>query len=372
MASPYTYFGVEDPYKTETPAPTAVAPTPAPAAAAPPPAPAPAASKPPTTLAAASKPKKKKANPLAEYEGYLEAANIWKGVDSAKQAKFQSLADAIRAANPDTDFGSLDTEGFEDWEDMGPGGSRDAVNAMMQHARRPSGWIARSDDPARAANRYRINLAKQIEGMMKERAQAELMPSLDAAQAKIDEALQTSAVSAGQEQALRSRIVAQARTAEAQRSARIGATLGFGNMTSSPAAASLAADAAEDTDRLVVSTLRDLGLQVSEMNRQQQRMDADMATRISMARWAVTNGDSKSLIGMQGDIASMVDALYSRDQTLELMRKQLEDAGDDGGIGGWGGAVGGLIGGIGSFMTGGADAGLFGRVGAQAGDEATG
>lgn len=261
---------------------------------------------------------------LGKYEKFSEAENLAESIGRLGAArKARKKTTKLLEKNPGLDVSGVDVQDFGNWEDYGPG-SADLAMSGLRTLRRP--WANRAKDPARAMNRYGINLNTALEGKMKTGLMDEVMPSVDAAQARADELAGTAAISASEEQAMRSRMVSMVRKMESERLARLGSALGYGNATSSPAAAALAADASDDADRSIVSSLRDLGLQVSEMNRQQARLDTDLATRIASTRFAIQNGDSKSLIGMRGDIAQMLDALYSRDATLELQRKELKEA----------------------------------------------
>lgn len=261
---------------------------------------------------------------LGKYEKYAEAGNLAESIGRLGAArKARKRTTNILNKNPELDVSGVDVQDFGNWEDYGPG-SADLAVSGLRSLRKP--WASHAKDPARAMNRFGINLNAALEGKMKTGLQNEVMPSIDAAQARADELAGTAAISASEEQAMRSRMVSMVRKMESERMARLGSALGYGNSTSSPAAAALAADAADDADRSIVSSLRDLGLQVSELNRQQARLDTDLATRIASTRFAIQNGDSKSLISMRGDIAQMLDALYSRDATLELQRKELKEA----------------------------------------------
>jgi len=217
---------------------------------------------------------------------------------------------------------------YSDWRDLGM--SSEAQAALMHLSKQRIRKVIRgSTDPADYAalvNRARIRQAKQVESAMKRGLIDEIDPSLRAAQQRADEMLGTSAVSASEEASLRSRIAATVRQNEASRMSRIAAALGMANTSASPAAAALAARNAEEADQTLVSTLRDTRLQVSQLNREDARRSIDLATRIATQRYNVLNGDSKSLIAMQGDIAETIDALYSRDQALELQKAGLEES----------------------------------------------
>ena len=107
--------------------------------------------------------------------------------------------------------------------------------------------------------------------------------------------------------------------------------MGLSGMENSPAAAALAAEAADDATRAITDAYRDTRLRVSALNREQARLDTDLATRIAIQRHAVQSGNADELRAMRGDIAATLDALYSRDRTMELMREQIDAADDDGG-----------------------------------------
>lgn len=273
----------------------------------------------------ATPPTKVRPNALRNYERFSEAGNLATAMGNTADAQSaQNRVARILGRNPGLDTSGVDVNKFSDWSTMGPGNNDMAVNALTQLHQ---GQFNRSGNYDVARNRYQIGLNKSIEGKMKQGLQGEILPGLNAANDKAQANLNTSAISATDENALRSRIAQTVNTAAAQQNARTAAMLGLGNMSNSPAAAALAAQSGEQAANAIASSVRDMGLQVSAANREQSRADIELAQRIGMAKYNVLNGDSKSLIGMQGDIASMLDALYSRDQTLAMMQKQIHDAG---------------------------------------------
>lgn len=272
-------------------------------------------------------------DPTSRYEGLSEAANIADVTGNAGMAA-RSRAQLDKFLGKHTDFDpssvAVDTfrtaDGGVDYSRLASGADQ-GIGALVRMRKQKLRKGGGSEDIGRALNHYKIGLQGDIERSSKEALLGEINPSLDAAQSAADARLGESAINAGEEQAMRSRISAMVRSAESQRMARIGAGLGYGNMANSPAAAALAADAANDADTSIVSSLRDLGLQVSEVNRAQAAKDIELATRTAAAKFSLNNGESKSIIAMRGEVQQMLDALYSRDQTMDLMKKQLEESG---------------------------------------------
>lgn len=298
-------------------------------------------------------------DPLSQYEGYAEGANLATALGRSGAAeKLTTKMNRLLKKNEGLDVSGLDIESFDNWEDFGTGSADQGVKALTRL--RKKGLSKRGvKDIGRATNRYQIGLNKSMEGLMKQGLQEEIDPSLEAAQERADQMAQEDAISAGEEAAMRSRIAAMVRQAEGSRLSRVGSALGIGNMENSPAAAALASRAAEDADRTLVSSLRDMGLQVDQMNRDEARKDIELATRIASQRFNILNGDASSLISMRGDIAEMIDALYSRDVAIDLQRQALDDASGSSlmeQIGGWANIGTGLLGaGIGAY-----ESGIFG------------
>lgn len=236
-----------------------------------------------------------------------------------------SLADRIAARHPGLDVSSVQTPDYSNWQDLGPGSNEQGLAGLTRVAARQFKNQGGDFDQRMAG--FRAKLGSSTAGAIQRGAQAELMPSLNAAQERADSLAGTAAISAGDEQAMKSRLSAMVRSAESTRMARIGAQLGIGSMASSPAAAALAQQSAEEADQAITSSMRDMGLQINETNRSQARMDVDLAARIASARHAVLSGNPTTLASMQTDITAMLDALYSRNQTMDMMQKQIAEAG---------------------------------------------
>ncbi len=254
-------------------------------------------------------------------------------------------------------------DGSVNWQALGGPSAQEAQHTAAHEYGRGFWPGKASADYVARMNDFRVGQAKQAEYAMKTGLTAEIDPSLQRAQTAADANLDTSAIDAGTEAAIRSRFVAAAKQDSATRLARISAGLGLGNTQNSPAALALAQNDAESADNQITSGLRDMSIQTQQMNRDQHTKDIELATRIATARYNVLNGDSKSLIGMQGDVASMIDALYSRDQTLQLQRDAagLAGRGQNSGIatGAMTGAAGGAaLGPIGAGVGLGVGAGL--------------
>lgn len=266
-----------------------------------------------------------------KYTKWTEAGNLAEAVGRGAAArKARKRAERVLARNPGFDPEGLDFREFDEYSDFAPGNADNAYGGVRQLAKRK---FRGADDKARAMNRWGIGMNNAMEGVMEDQhstaLREEIDPSLEAAQQRMDELASQDAISATQEQEMRSNIASQIQQQKASKLATVAATMGLGGMENSPAAAALAAEAADDADRSLVGTLRDMGLQVSELNRHQARLDTDLATRIASQRYAVLHGNADELIRMRGDIASTLDALYSRDRTMEMMREQIDQADQD-------------------------------------------
>lgn len=269
-------------------------------------------------------------NPAAAQHGYMIASDFARATGQDNLA--DRLSHHVRPGGPAVDNPFTRPDGSVDWESLGPGGagSQEAnawINRLHAEHLTRAGNNGAKFDMGNLMNRSRVNQAKQTEGAMKQGLISEIDPTLKMAQERSTALMGTSAIDGGMEQAMRSRVAAQSRTAASTRLNQLGAGIGLGHMQNSPAAAALAAFSGEQADSALISTLSDIGIQVSETNRAQQRADIDLATRIAGARHAILNGDSKSIIGMQGDIASMIDSFYARDQAVALQQQAVQQAG---------------------------------------------
>lgn len=270
------------------------------------------------------------------YQNYLDANNLSNATSQGGYARRTSnVLDRIRAiaANKGIDLSSITGKDFagdptllnqNDTKGANQVLARYRYNTLLDRHGGSMGGDRRGF--YQDVNRSEIQQAKAIEAAAMKGLTEQIDPSLAAAQQRMDAQAGTNAVSAGDEQALMSRLAAQIRTSEQSRLAQVGASMGLGNMSNSPAAAALASRAAQDATSAVTSAYRDTSLQVNQMNREQARMDNDLATRIAALRYQVRAGNSKSLIGMQGDVAATLDALYSRDQSMQMAWKSYSDS----------------------------------------------
>lgn len=273
-----------------------------------------------------------KKNPLAKYESLAEGSNLATALGRTGAAsRFDTRMQNLLSKNPGLDTSGLDIQGFSNWEDLGPGTADQAIKALTRQRKR--GLEKRGvKDPGKATNRFKVGLNTSLEGLMKRGAQEELDAPLEEIQNRAMQNIDEAAISATEEQSLASRIASMVRTRESTAMSSLGTALGFGNMASSPAALALANEISEGAGQEIVSSIRDLGIEVNAVNREQQRRDLDLATQIADARWRLLNGNSESLISMRGEVAALQDALYSRDRTLDIYERQVRDAGE---MSGW-------------------------------------
>lgn len=305
------------------------------------------------------------------YQRFGEGANLATALgDYSTAGRLGQRVAGTLGRDPSYDPKSVDLNKFSDWRTMGPGANTQAVAGLMRDRLlqiRKEIAAGANINTDQAMNKYSIFLNKQIEGAMKQSLVNEIDPSLQKAEEQADNLSNTDLYSATQEAGLRSRMTSQARMAASSNLARVSAGLGLGNMSNSPAAAALAAKAGEDADASLVSSLSSMGLEVSQANRAQKSKDIDLATRIAQTRFNLINGDSKSIISMQGDIASMIDALYSREQTMKLNQQAARTAGQGGSpaAGAASGAVSGAV--AGTAVAPGIGTAIGGLVGGAAG-----
>lgn len=246
--------------------------------------------------------------------------------------------------------------------------AQDALTALTQQARRPLG------DPDRM-NRIRVTNENKLATLMAERNAEEnerwvnenIDPTFDLAQRRMEELAGTNAISATQEAALRTRIAERVKLGEEGQLRRAASVLGLRGLDpSSPAGAALAARAAERADAQLSDALRELGIDVTQLNREQARFDAAAATQIATGRLAAHTsimGDQRALVDMQKEVAALIDTMYARDRAFNMMEQSL-DSDDGGGYGGIIGTVGGaalgsIIPGVGTAI----GAGLGGAIG---------
>jgi hypothetical protein len=290
---------------------------------------------------------------------------------AAAQAR-KKLANLLRK-NPDADFSGVEAQDFSDWRNLGPGGPANEAMAGLRRLRHKRSWEMdqATGQGGRSMNRFGTVLNKEMEAAMRRGETEEIDTTLRDAQERANERMATPAVGAGDEQAIRSRAAAMVQQQASSRLARVGAMLGLGNVSQSPAAQALAADVAADADRTLVSTLRDTSLAVSGINREQGRADMAMAGNVASMRHGLLSG-ATSLIQSRSDAAGIMDALYARDASLDLQRRAMKESGaQDGGNAALGSGIGAAVGlGLGILLapvTGGASlAGYAAMMGAGA------
>lgn len=175
-------------------------------------------------------------------------------------------------------------------------------------------------------------------------------PQYAKAQEMASKLAETNAVSAEQEAAIRSRTSAAVQQAAATNLKRVGALFGQKGLQDSPAAAAYASRVAEDYDSQMVNTLRDLGLDVAQINRDAITRDAGTISQLATARLAGRNaavaGDQATMLAIQGNLGELVQAIGDRRKVLDLLEKQYKDATDESTvdrINSWTGAAKGIV-----------------------------
>lgn len=295
-------------------------------------------------------------NPRAQsrFETFSETANLYNRLgNSALAGRAQNRADRILGRNAGLDTSGINT--FDNPMMTSPGDTQQAIHgaALLKDKQ------FRRGDYDRAKNRFNVRQNNNVAGMVQKDFINEIDPSLQQAQGQADQFASQDAIGAGDEQAMRANLAAQVRMQESQRLNRVAAGMGMGDMSNSPVAAALTSQVVEQTDRAITDTMRELGLEVSQVNMQQKRKDVAQAAQIALMRAGLHTSDPTTLAKMHTDVAAMLDAMYSRDQTMDLMEKQMKDAGrqtlsDRLGIGL------GLVGGAMSLASGGYQSGMFG------------
>lgn len=143
----------------------------------------------------------------------------------------------------------------------------------------------------------------------------------------------TKAISAQQEADLRSKISAQVTQAAATNQRRVGAIFGLRGFADSPASAAIAQRAGAEYDTQLVNTLRDMGIDVAEINREAQVQDVGTLSQLATSRIAARNasiaGDQATTLALQGQASALIQAIQDRRKVLDLLEKQYEDATDE-------------------------------------------
>lgn len=244
----------------------------------------------------------------------------------------QTLA-RLTAAGGDTS--GIDIADFSGLFD--PTSARTAINTLSRGAAQRAD--ARGGNYDRTRNRSAVRMQNDVSGLLQSREtdrkrnefNDNILPTYTGAMDRLNELAGTSAISAEQEGLLRSQIAATNRTAAASNLGRTASALGMRGMADSPAAAALASSVAQDYDVSLMNSLSDMGLKVSEMNREQTRQDsaaaASLATLRANSENAYMSGDINAQIAIGRDTAELIDAMYSRDKAFDLMQKQVDEAG---------------------------------------------
>lgn len=244
--------------------------------------------------------------------------------DQASSDRLNQILERQRTRHPGMDFSGYKTPDWQDPNQWTTANASQAINSLTR-LRTPSFQQSPNYDVAR--NHYQNQAWSDFAGKVQGDEQSSLNKELDPVEQANNEMLSTSAFSGQDEMAMRSSLAAQVRAAESQRMNRLASGLGLGNTINSPASAALAEDSAESADSTITSTMRDLGLQVNEMNRTAKAADINRASQIVALRHSIATGSPSTLSTMGTNVAAMIDALYSRDQTMRLMEKQIHDAG---------------------------------------------
>lgn len=292
------------------------------------------------------------------YERQSEAGNLAGAFgDTARSDRYsgraaQTLARLTAAGG---DASGIDIADFSGQFD--PTSARSAINTLSRGAAQRAD--ARGGNYDRTRNRSAVRMNNDVSGLLQSRETAQkqnewdtnILPTYTGAMDRLNQLAGTNAISAEQEGQLRSQIAATNRTTAASNLGRVSSALGMRGMSDSPAAAALASSVAQDYDVSLSNSLADMGLQVSQMNREQTRQDsaaaASMATLRANSENAYMSNDINAQIQIGRDTAALIDAMYSRDKTFDLMQKQVDEAGKESTLGrlnGWVGLGQGVVG----------------------------
>ncbi len=233
----------------------------------------------------------------------------------------------------------------------------------------------------RGSNAGQVRRQNKVSDLLKQRGldrreeefNTNILPTYTGAMDRMDELAGTNAISAEQEGLLRSQIAATNRTSAASNLGRVASALGLRGMSNSPAAAALASSVAQDYDVDLSNQLSDLGLDVSRLNREQARQDSGAAASLATLRINAENAylanDQEAVQNIGRDTAALIDALYSRDKTFDLMEQQIKEAGRESTadrIGQWVDIAGGVTGAVANVATMGATGAIGGGGGGPA------
>lgn len=274
---------------------------------------------------------------LTRYERQAEAGNLSGALGNTRRQGLYSgrAADTLAALTRR----GVDTSGLDIADFSGQFNPYDASNAISLISRNAGNRVrALGGDSDRARNRARVGLNQDVSGLSEQRGlearqnafNEDILPTYTSALDRLNELAGTNAISAEQEGYLRSKIAATNRTAASANLGRVSSALGLRGMSDSPAAAALASSVAQDYDIDLSNQLADMGFKVSEINREQARQDSAAAASLANLRINAENAylskDTEAVQNIGRDTAALIDALYSRDKTFDLMERQLDAA----------------------------------------------
>jgi hypothetical protein len=277
---------------------------------------------------------------LQRYESFAEAGNLADRLGrTGLSNRLSNRAEDIlgRLTDRGVDTSGIDVEDFAGHID--PTTVTNPISRISNMAARRSAAGGGNFD--RSRNRSRVRLYNDLDSAnletQREEGQArfdtEFDPVLKAAQERLTGMMNTSAISADKEAAMRAQIAARFKTAAAGNLSRVGSALGLRGMSDSPAAAALASSMAMDYDTEAIKTLRDFGLQVADTNREHLRRDLAASTGLTNLRMAAEKAylsDDRAAVNQIGrETAALIDSMYARDREWDLMEKQYEDATDE-------------------------------------------
>lgn len=307
------------------------------------------------------------------YEKLSEGAGLADTLNMGSGNKLRKITDRIKAVlgRRGNDFSDIDIQDFSG--DFGLTDTNLAMQGLLDAGERGR-YNAGFGNTAGLTNEARIKLEEKINRLLadkgatqiREDADQHVFPLMDQAEGLLTQAASESAVSAGQEQVYRSRLAEQNRVAAGTNITRLTNALGLRGMADSPAAAALASSVAEDYDRGLMGALSDQALQVRGMNQQANLANTSAlqqlaGTRLNVQR-AVTSGDTGALIDANRSTQALLDALYSRGQTLAMQKDSIDASKPSGNE--WIGPAISVLGGVLAPFTGGASLALTGAAGA--------
>lgn len=180
-------------------------------------------------------------------------------------------------------------------------------------------------------------------------------PLTGSVSAKLQEMLANPAFDPEELANMRSDLVAQARSAEANRLKRVGATLGLRGLDpGTVAGASLVNRVAEDTDRMITDTLRQFGFDVANIERESEvaelGLSTQLATQMAQLETALTQGNYEQVFQISNDIGAIHEALEARKDAERIQKgaNRMDYYGGmiKAGLGAAGSVAGGVAGGV--------------------------